>query len=179
MCCPALSWRRPLGVTELTVQLTFLLTVCYGRKRQPKTCLAAAMDESGLLDTNTFVHAHAHDAHTEECQACLVALESGKAQARLEAIVLHELSYALPHYMKQMDRRQVAEYLLMVLAWPGIRGAKDVMVDAVQRWRASERLAFVDSYLAALAAQRQCPVHTENLRDFAGQGIVVPQILPS
>ena len=74
------------------------------------------MDEPGLIDTNTFVHAHAHDASTEECRAFLAALESGKVQAVLEPIVLQELSYALPHYLKQMDRGQVAEYLLMVLA---------------------------------------------------------------
>lgn len=142
-------------------------------------CSAAVMDESGLVDTNTFVHAHAHDVHTEECRTFLAALEAGKAQAHLEPIVLHELSYALPHYMKQMDWTQVADYLLMVLAWPGIRGAKDVMVDAVQRWRASKRLAFVDSYLAAFAAQRQCPVYTKNVREFVGQGIHVPPTLPS
>jgi predicted nucleic acid-binding protein len=137
------------------------------------------MDEAGLVDTNTFVHAHAHDAYSEECRAFLAALEAGATQAQLEPIVLHELFCALPHYIKQMDRRQVAEYLLMVLTWPGIRGAKDVMVDAVERRRGSERLAFVDSYLAALAAQRQCPVYTKNIREFVGQGILVPPTLPS
>ena len=137
------------------------------------------MDETGLLDTNTFIHAHARDVHTEECRAFLAALETGSVHAHLEPIVLHELSYALPHYLKQMDRRQVADYLLMVLAWPGVRGAKDVMVDCVERWRASKRLAFVDSYLAALAAQRQCPVYTKNVREFVEQGVGVPQTLPA
>jgi len=42
-----------------------------------------------------------------------------------------------------------------------------------------KQLAFVDSYLAALAAQRQCPVYTKNVREFVEQGVVVPQTLPS
>jgi predicted nucleic acid-binding protein len=79
-------------------------------------------DEPGLLDTNVFIHAHTADAHAEECQRCLAALEIGKLRARLEPVILHELSYVLPRYLKQMTRQQVAEYLLMVLDWPGVEG---------------------------------------------------------
>jgi hypothetical protein len=57
-----------------------------------------------------------------------------------------------------MSKDDVAEYLLMVLGWEGVRGEKGVMVDAVQRWRHTPGLSFADGYLAALAAQRRCPV---------------------
>lgn len=133
----------------------------------------------GLLDTNVFLHAHANDAHSVECRRFLAALESGRVVVRLEPLILHELSYALPHYVKQMTKPEVADYLLMVLGWDGVTGDKDVMVDAVQRWRATPGLSLADAYLAALAVQRNCPVYTKNVRHVAGQGAVVPVPLPS
>jgi predicted nucleic acid-binding protein len=133
----------------------------------------------GLLDTNVFIHAHAHDSGSDECRRFLAALEQGHLRARLEPLVLHELSYALPHFVKQMTRTQVAEYLLMVLGWDGVQGDKDIMVDAVDRWGKSAGLSFVDAYLAALATQQGRPVYTKNVRELTGQGVSVPQPLPS
>jgi predicted nucleic acid-binding protein len=132
----------------------------------------------GLLDTNVFIHAHASDACTAECRAFLTAVESGSVTAVLEAPVLHELSYALPHYVKQMTREQVGEYLLMVLRWEGVQGDKDTLVETVMRWRATPGLAFVDAYLATLAHQRGCRVFSKNVRELAAQGAVVPVPLP-
>lgn len=133
----------------------------------------------GLLDTNVFIHSHAGDSFTQECRGFLAALEQGSVHAVLEPVVLHELSYALPHYVKQMTREDVAEYLLMVLGWDGIRGDKDLMVDTVERWRGSPGLSFADAYLAAAAALRGCPVYSKNVRDFESQGVSVPQPLLS
>jgi predicted nucleic acid-binding protein len=132
-----------------------------------------------LLDTNVFIHAHASDAHTAECRRFPHALEEGKVRAHLEPFILHELSYALPHYLKQMTRDEVAEYLLMVLTWKGIQGDKDALVDAMQRWRRSVGLSFADASLAALAGARECVVYTKNVRELEGQGATVPQPLPS
>lgn len=132
----------------------------------------------GLLDTNVFVHAYTHDAASEECRRFLASLERGEVEARLEPLVLHELSYVLPRYLEQMTRTDLADYLLMVLGWRGVRGEKDLMVDTVQRWRATPRLAFVDAYLATIAARDGRPVFTKNVREMADQGISVPQRLP-
>lgn len=132
-----------------------------------------------LLDTNIFLHAHANDTFTAECRAFLSAVAQGRVRARLEPIVLHELSYALPRFVKQMTRQHVAAYLAMVIGWPGVQGDKDSMADAVQRWRDAPRLSFADAYLAALAVQLQCPVYTKNVKDFVGQGVSVPATLPS
>lgn len=63
----------------------------------------------GLLDTNVFIHALAHDRLSEECLGFLEALERADIEARLEPLVLHELSYALPHHRNQMTRADVAE----------------------------------------------------------------------
>lgn len=79
-----------------------------------------ADEEPGLVDTNIFLHAHTSDAHAEECRQFLSMIESGHLRARLEPIVLHELSYVLPRSIKQMTKRDVAEYLITVLSWAGI-----------------------------------------------------------
>jgi predicted nucleic acid-binding protein len=133
----------------------------------------------GLLDTNVFLHAQTTDRFGEECRRFLTSLEDGERSASLEPLVLHELSYVLPIVVKQMGRRDVADYLLTVLSWPGVRGEKDLMADTVQRWRDAPNLSFVDAFLASLAARRHCPVYTKNVRDLTGQGALVPDPLPS
>lgn len=133
---------------------------------------------AGLVDTNVFIHAQTHDALSEECLRFLEGLQSGRLQAQIEPLVLHELSYALTHYRKGMARVEVAEYLLAILGWDGITGEKSLLVNAVERWRDSPGLAFVDAYLAALAADHGCPVYSKNLAEFQAQGVVVPDPLP-
>lgn len=132
----------------------------------------------GLIDTNIFIHAQTRDAHAEECLQFLEAVQQGRVEVRLEPVVLHELSYALPHFRKGMNRAEVADYLLAVLAWEGIGGNKDLLVAAVQRWRDTPRLAFVDAYLAALAHAEACPVYTKNITELRLQGAKVPDTLP-
>jgi len=132
----------------------------------------------GIVDTNVFIHAHTSDRHSAECRRFLAALESGRVRARLEPITLHELSYALPHYIKDMTRRDVAEYLLVVLQWPGLEGEKEVMVDAVSTWLESLSIGFAGAYLTARAKALDCPVYTKNLRDFAGLPVAAPDPLP-
>ena len=132
----------------------------------------------GLIDTNVFIHAQTHDAYAEECLQFLEAVQRGQVEVRLEPIVLHELSYALPHYRKGMTRAEVAEYLLAVLAWEGIDGDKGLLVSAVERWRDTPGLAFVDAYLAVLARHEQCAVYTKNVAELAAQGALVANPLP-
>jgi predicted nucleic acid-binding protein len=136
------------------------------------------MAGEGLIDTSIFIHAQTHDQYSGECRRFLESLERGEIQARLEPIVLHELSYALPHYRKQMTREDVAVYLLTVLGFAGIVGDKSILVDATERWRDTPGLAFVDSYLAALGVDQSCPVYTKNVNELRGQGVMVPAPLP-
>jgi predicted nucleic acid-binding protein len=140
--------------------------------------MSSGGDGAGLLDTNLFIHAHANDSASDECRGFLAELESGRARARLEPIILHELSYALPRFARQMTRTDVAEYLLMVLSWDSIEGEKEVMVDTVERWRSTPGLSFADAYLAAVAKAQRRPVYTKNVRDLIGQGADVVDPLP-
>ncbi len=133
----------------------------------------------GYLDTNVFIHAYANDSSTEECRRFLLGVEAGRQRAVLEPVVLHELSYALPRYLKQLTREEVADYLLMVVGWAGIQCGKDLLVDALQRWRATRRLGFADAYRAALASANRSFVFTKNVADFRAQGVAVPDPLPA
>jgi predicted nucleic acid-binding protein len=135
-------------------------------------------EADGLLDTNVFLHAQTADSHSEECRRFLAALEAGRVRAHIEPLVLHELSYALKHYLKQLTREQIALYLLTVLSWDGVTGDKQTMVDAVERWRVTPGLAFVDAYLAATAARHRCAVYTKIVAELEGQGVAVPNPLP-
>lgn len=109
----------------------------------------------------------------------LAALEDGSIQAQIEPIVLHELSYVLPRFMRQMTRKDVVAYLLGVLRWPGVRGEKDLLTDALQRWGRTPGLGFADAYLAVLASRRQCSVYTKNVQELTRQGVDVPDPLPN
>jgi predicted nucleic acid-binding protein len=133
----------------------------------------------GLIDTNVFIHALTHDSQAEECLRFLDALAAGELQAQLEPLVLHELSYAVRHYRKGMSRPEIAEYLLAVLAWQGVLADKGLLVKVVERWRDHPALAFVDAYLATLAATQRCPVYTKNASELRQQGVQVPDPLPT
>ena len=74
----------------------------------------------GYVDTNVFLHAQANDANTTACRTLLRAAAAGTVILRLDPLVLHELTYVLPRYVKAMTRADVALYGRSVLQWPGI-----------------------------------------------------------
>jgi predicted nucleic acid-binding protein len=123
------------------------------------------------------LYAQTSEDHSQECAHFLAALAIGSIHARLDPLVLHELSYILPRYIKQMSRSDVGDYLLMVLDWPGVHADKDLLKDVVDRWSKTPGLAFADAYLMALALDRNQPVFTKNVREFTRQGIDVPDPL--
>jgi|SRR5579884_2883325 len=132
----------------------------------------------GFLDTNVFVHSLTRDAFAAECRHFLRAVEDGRIRVRLEPAVLHELSYVLPRYLRGLTRDQVAQHLLSLVELEGVVADKDVLTDTVERWQRTAGLAFVDAYLAALAARDSLSVYTKNVRDLRAQGVVVPEPLP-
>jgi hypothetical protein len=82
--------------------------------------------------------------------------------------VLHELTYALPRYLKGIERQQVGQIILSLVALDGVVCDKQLATDVIGRWQATVGLGFVDSYLAAVAARDDVPVFTKNVRDLAG-----------
>ena len=132
----------------------------------------------GLLDTNVFIHALTHDPHAEQCQGLLRALADGRVQAVLDAVVVHELTYVLPRFIKSMTRRDVAQYLMSIIAWNGIIADKEILAEAVRLW-ATHPVGFTDAYLAARATQEDRPVYTRNVADLRLCGAAIPDPLPS
>jgi len=134
----------------------------------------------GLLDTNVVIHSFAHDAHSAECSRFMRALRDGHTSATLDPLVIHELTYALPQFIKQMSRPELAAFLLEMIGWEAVRcDNKALLVDTLERWRDRAGLGFVDAYLSALALRRDLPVYTKNVRHFLTQGVDVPDPLPS
>jgi len=95
----------------------------------------------------------------------------------MHPLVLHELTYALRHYLRDPTQNEIADYLLAILAWPGIMGEKGLMAAAVGRWRARRALGFVDAFLIEEALAQGAGVYTKNLRDFRGLGLELPDPL--
>ena len=132
-----------------------------------------------LLDTNVFLHAEMNDPLSGECQHFLAALTSGAVRARLEPVVLHELTYVFPRLIKQFTKKDVATYCRTILNWPGIDADKPLLHDTLRRSSATPGLGLVDAYLSALASQLGGGVYSKNLQEFDGQGVVIPSVLPS
>ncbi len=132
----------------------------------------------GLIDTNVFVHALTQDPLQEECLSFLNALESGTIRARLNPLVVHELTYALPKYLKQITRNGIAEFVLSVLSWPGIVTDDDLIVQAVKAWVGMPHVGFVDAYLSVVARTDDVAVYTKNVNHLLALGAQVPNPLP-
>jgi predicted nucleic acid-binding protein len=133
---------------------------------------------NGYLDTNVFMHALTHDEHAQECIAFLDALERGAIVARLDPLVMHELTYTLSRFAKQLSRLDVGTYLVSILEWPGVQSDKALLIDTVRRWSQTPGLSFVDAYLAAAAGRDAVPIYSKNVKELRAQGADVPNPLP-
>ena len=132
----------------------------------------------GLLDTNIVVHARTTDEHSVECRTFLRMLADDRIQAHLDPLVVHELTYVLPRYVKQAGRAETAAYLISILGWPGVIADKPILVEALSRWGATPGLGFVDAYLAARSLAESRPIYTKNVRELTNCGASVPNPLP-
>ncbi|NMP22623.1 PIN domain-containing protein [Sulfobacillus harzensis] len=121
----------------------------------------------GYVDTNVFLHAQAHDAHTPACRALLRAAAAGTLILRLDPLVVHELTYVLPRYVKAMTRADVALYCRSVLQWPGIHlEERPFWLAVLETWEADDRLSWTDAVLLNRARDTGLPVWSRNHRDF-------------
>lgn len=133
--------------------------------------------EIGFVDTNVFIHALTNDPLSDECLAFLNALERGEQSAYLHTMVVHELTYAIPRYLKGITRLGIAEYVYSVLSWPGIVVDDDLLVEVIRTWARTTH-GFVDVYLSVLARKHNVAIFTKNVRHLKELGAVVPDPLP-
>jgi hypothetical protein len=115
---------------------------------------------------------------TAECRRFLAEVEVGRIAVRVDSLVVHEITYALPRVVRRLTRTDVATILVNVLSWPGIEGDSELLRQAVLRWHRTPGLGFVDAYLCERAAREAVLVYTKNVAEFTAQGIPVPNPLP-
>lgn len=132
----------------------------------------------GYLDTNVVVHAFTRDAYSEECRDFLKHLEFGQIHVRLETIVIHELLYVLPRYLKQLSRSDIAELVLSIMSSPGVTVSEEPLVtDALNRWASSTTISFVDSLLISAASVEGAAVFSKNVMELRAHGATAPDPL--
>src|SRR4051794_34380835 len=117
------------------------------------------MVQLGLLDTNIFIHPlFARDPNAPRCRALIEALERGDAEGWIDVTVVHELTYALGRAPGFSDRATIRAYIGRILALPQILADdKAVLIAATARW-ATERVGFIDAWLALQATKRDLPI---------------------
>ncbi len=122
----------------------------------------------GYVDTKVFLHAQANDAHTSTCRALLRAAAAGRIILRLDPLVLHELTYVLPRYVKTMTRADVALYCRSVLQWPGMHLEEmSFWLAVLETWETDDRLSWTDAVLIRRAQDAALALWSRNHRDFA------------
>ena len=133
---------------------------------------------SPLLDSNVYLHALTNDSNSAECTALLSAIEVGEIGAILDIVVLHELTYSIPKYLKGISKLDVARLLTRLIELPGIICDKLLFADTIYRWSKTPGLSFVDAYLSAYATRDSVSIFSKNVRELRGQGAFVPDPLP-
>jgi predicted nucleic acid-binding protein len=109
----------------------------------------------------------------------LTAIRDGAITAILDPLVVHEITYGLPRFAKQMSRGDIAEHLESLLSSRGIVAEKIILSKALQLWRDNPGIGFVDCYLAAKAGESKVSVFTVNVRHLRRLGADVPDPLPA
>ncbi len=132
---------------------------------------------AGLIDTNVLIHALATDGQTEDCRAFLRSVRAGERAFVLTIVVAYELTYALGRFRQEMGRREIADYLISIMALPNVRVDDAFLFGAIRAWAKDDRLGFTDAYLAVRAEQERLPVYTKNIRHFAAFEVEVPDPL--
>lgn len=125
----------------------------------------------GWLDANIFIHPlFTSDPHRPGCMAVLDAILQGRATGWLDAVTLHELTYALPRALPRRfaTRQDVYAYLMGYLTCETLQcDDKEALMETLRLWvEAAPR--FGDARLLARARTRDMPVCTVNGKDFPG-----------
>jgi len=133
-------------------------------------------DRAGLLDSNVVMEALKHGESSETCRQFLLAVADGRISVVLDPIVVHELTYTIPRYLKGADRERIVDTLLVILGSRGALDPSSLLGSALVAWRDDPALSFADAYLGTIALSQDRPVYTLNRKDFERQGIDVPNL---
>lgn len=133
--------------------------------------MTAGPVQLGWLDANLFIHPlFANDPHRPRCEHILRMLRRGEAEAWVDPVTVHELTYALPRARPDAfpNPRAVLAYLGPLLALDAVRmDDKDAVLQALYHW-ATHGGRFGDARILALARGRGMPVCSVNASHFPG-----------
>ena len=110
------------------------------------------------------------------CRRFLKDVAAGNVMVTIEPIVVHELTYAISRVRKDLDRKAVADTILVLLSGAGVDEPTGLIAGAVEAWRDTPQLSFVDAYLGAKSLAEDRPVYTVNRKDFLRQGVDAPDL---
>jgi predicted nucleic acid-binding protein len=125
------------------------------------------MSKSCLVDTNILLRFFTGDPPemAERARAIIADADSGKLQLEIPALIVAETVYTLESFY-EMPKADVCEKLLVFVRSRGIAPQEpEIIVDALERYRALP-VHFADAYLAAIAAVNKQPVYSFD-HDFA------------
>lgn len=131
---------------------------------------------AAILDSNVVLESVKTGQMSEVCGRLLRSVGDGDLRVVVEPLVVHELTYIIPRYLKQATREKIAQIILSVLHSPGAEDPAGLLIQAVMTWRDIPELSFVDAYLGTLAEAQGRRVFTLNKRDFDLQGVDAPDL---
>ena len=108
-------------------------------------------DRAGLLDSNVVMEALKHGESSETCRQFLLAVADGRISVVLDPIVVHELTYTIPRYLKGADRNRIVNTLLVIIGSRGGLDPSTMLGSALVAWRDDPALSFADAYLGTIA----------------------------
>jgi predicted nucleic acid-binding protein len=121
----------------------------------------------GWIDTNIFIHLlFTRDREYKRCRAISDALERGEAEGWLDITVIHELTYYLSRHRNFPDRTAICDYIRTFLEMDAIRANdKAALRDVLLHWQ-TQRVGFIDAWLAIRATRQGMPVCSANESDY-------------
>ena len=122
-----------------------------------------------FLDTNIFLRFYLRDdeAKAERCKDLLQDVASGKEGAITSTMVIAEIVWVLERTY-QRPRREVADFVMSLLALPHLILTERSLVEAAIASYALQDIDFIDAYNAALMAAGDVTVIYTYDRHFAG-----------
>lgn len=129
-----------------------------------------------MLDTSVVVHALGNDADTPAARHFLSRVEAGEVQVVVDPMVVNELIYVLSRFTREYSRARIAEAALSLLDTSEGAAMNVTLRRAIEVWRDTPGLSFVDAYLGSRAADEDRPVYTVNRKDFPRQGVDAPDL---
>lgn len=120
-----------------------------------------------LVDTNILLRYLIGDdpPKAAKATALMESAEEGSEEIEIPPVIVAEMIWTLEKFY-QIPRDTIAEKLLVMFSFKGVKGPEKKIILAALHSYASLKIDFVDCYLAARAVDQKIPVYTFDKKDF-------------